>query len=70
MKRRYGILMFAGAPFSDLVECWQRAEQLGFDSSWLVDTFGYPGLADYEPWTLLAALARETSRLRVGTRVR
>ncbi len=67
MKRSYGILTFAGGPFSEIVDCWRQAEEVGFDSAWLVDTFSYRGLVEYEPWTLLAALARETSRLRIGT---
>lgn len=69
MNRRFGILTFAGGPFSEIARCWREAEQLGFDSAWVVDTFSYAGVVDYEPWTLLAALARETSRLRIGTLV-
>lgn len=67
--RRYGILTFAGGPFSEIARCWRQAEQLGFDSAWLVDTFSYSGIVDYEPWALLAALARETTSLRIGTLV-
>src|SRR5438309_11229210 len=67
MDRRFGILTFAGGPFSELARCWRESEQLGFDSAWLVDTFSYGGIVDYETWALLAALARETSRLRIGT---
>ncbi|TMJ10355.1 MAG: LLM class flavin-dependent oxidoreductase, partial [Bacillati bacterium ANGP1] len=66
MDRRFGILTFAGGPFSELARCWRESEQLGFDSAWLVDTFSYGGIVDYEPWALLAALARATSRLRIG----
>jgi alkanesulfonate monooxygenase SsuD/methylene tetrahydromethanopterin reductase-like flavin-dependent oxidoreductase (luciferase family) len=69
VDRRFGILTLAGGPFSELARCWREAEQLGFVSAWLVDTFSYVGIVDYEPWTLLAALARETSRLRIGTMV-
>lgn len=69
VNRRFGILTFAGGPFSEIARCWREAEQLGFNSAWVVDTFSYAGVVDYEPWTLLAALARETSRLRIGTLV-
>lgn len=67
VSRRYGILTFAGGPIPGIVDCWREAERFGFDSAWLVDTFSYQGLVEYEPWTLLAALARETSRIRIGT---
>lgn len=67
MKRRFGILTFASGPFSEIVHRWREAERLGFDSAWVVDAVSYPGLVDYEPWTLLAALARETPRMRIGT---
>lgn len=69
MDRCFGILTFAGKPFSELARYWQDAEQLGFASAWLVDTFSYVGIVDYEPWTLLAALSQETTRLRIGTLV-
>ncbi len=42
---------------------------MGFASAWVDDDILTPGYADIEPWTLLAALARETSRLRLGTPV-
>lgn len=64
---RFGILTFAGGPVGELIRCWREAEALGFDSAYVVDTFSYYGFVDYEPWTLLAALAREVSRLRIGT---
>jgi alkanesulfonate monooxygenase SsuD/methylene tetrahydromethanopterin reductase-like flavin-dependent oxidoreductase (luciferase family) len=65
--RRYGVLTFASGPLDEVVRAWREVEELGLDSAWLVDTFAYPGLVDYEPWTLLAALAREVRRLRIGT---
>jgi alkanesulfonate monooxygenase SsuD/methylene tetrahydromethanopterin reductase-like flavin-dependent oxidoreductase (luciferase family) len=42
---------------------------MGFDSGWVDDDILSPQLADFEPWTLLAALSRETTRLRLGTLV-
>ncbi len=66
---RFGILSFAKAPFDELARHWRSAEELGFDSAWVDDDLLTPGYADFEAWTLLAALARETSRLRVGTLV-
>ena len=52
---------------------WQRAEELGYDCAWLDDHFygvaTPPSDDSLECWTLMSALARETSRLRFGTLV-
>lgn len=69
MNERFGILTFPSGPFAALAEEWRRTEALGFDSAYVVDTLAKPGLVDYEAWTVLAALARETTRMRVGTLV-
>jgi len=62
-----------GTTFGALARHWQRAEALGYDSAWLDDHFygvATPASVDsLECWTLMAALARETSRLRFGTLV-
>ncbi len=51
----------------------QTAERLGFDSIWLFDhfhTYHRPVLeTTFECWTSTAALARDTSRIRVGQMV-
>ena len=44
------------------------AEELGFASGWLPDNFSRFGVG-FEPWTVLAALARATTRVRLGTLV-
>ncbi|HEX9496121.1 MAG TPA: LLM class flavin-dependent oxidoreductase [Candidatus Limnocylindria bacterium] len=69
MDRRFGILTFPGGPFAQIVAEWQRAEEIGFGSAYLVDTLAPGRLADFEAWVSLAALARETSRIRLGTLV-
>jgi F420-dependent oxidoreductase-like protein len=62
-----------GTTFAALARHWQRAEELGYDCAWLDDHFY--GVAtpasdnSLECWTLMAALARETSRLRFGALV-
>jgi F420-dependent oxidoreductase-like protein len=62
-----------GATYDDLLTVAQTAERLGFDAFFRSDhylgmgTDGLPGPTD--AWTTLAGLARETSRLRLGTLV-
>lgn len=57
---------------NDLVQLWQDAEAWGYDSLWLNDHYMQFGREDgpaYDAWTLLAALAGKTSRVRVGVLV-
>lgn len=58
-----------GRDFETMVGVARRAEELGLDSVWLYDHLqtrdGDPDRV-LECWTSLAALARETSRLRLG----
>jgi F420-dependent oxidoreductase-like protein len=59
-----------GVSFDALVAHWRCADDVGFDSVWLDDHF-YSVLRprsepQMEAWTLLAALARETQRTRIG----
>jgi alkanesulfonate monooxygenase SsuD/methylene tetrahydromethanopterin reductase-like flavin-dependent oxidoreductase (luciferase family) len=64
---RYGVLNFGISPYERLARRWRTFEELGFDSAWITDELIVPGYADFEAWALLAALARETSRIRIGT---
>lgn len=56
-----------------LLAAASAAEAAGADSVWLWDHFfpitGDPDGASFEAWTLLTALACETSRVRIGTLV-
>ncbi|MBX3092558.1 MAG: LLM class F420-dependent oxidoreductase [Cryobacterium sp.] len=63
-----------GASYDDLLTVAQTAERLGFDGFFRSDHYlvmgkgdGMPGPSD--AWTSLAGLARETSRIRLGTLV-
>lgn len=63
-----------GASYDDLLAVAQAAERLGFDGFFRSDHYlamgsddGLPGPTD--AWTSLAGLARETSRIRLGTLV-
>lgn len=64
----FGILSFATAPYGDLARRFRQAEELGFASAWLDDDI-LTEYADFEPWTGLAALARDTEHIRLGTMV-
>lgn len=62
-----------GATYDDLLAVAQATERLGFDAFFRSDHFltmggdGLPGPTD--AWLTLAALARETSRIKLGTLV-
>ena len=59
--------------FETMTRVTKSAERLGFDSAWLFDhfhTYHTPVLeTTFECWTSMAALARETSRIRLGQMV-
>jgi probable F420-dependent oxidoreductase len=56
-----------------LRDAWKRADDLGVDSIWVWDhffpLFGDPDANHFEAYTLLAAMAVETSHARIGAMV-
>jgi alkanesulfonate monooxygenase SsuD/methylene tetrahydromethanopterin reductase-like flavin-dependent oxidoreductase (luciferase family) len=59
--------------FETMSRCAAEAEKAGFDAIWLYDHFHTvpsPQLeATFECWTSMAALARDTSTIRLGQMV-
>lgn len=63
-----------GATYDDLLAVAQATERLGFDAFFRSDHYqrigpGDPGPGSTDAWVTLGALARETSRIRLGTLV-
>ena len=66
---RFGICTDQNMTWDKTVERWQLFEKLGFESAWLCDHLIQPSRPTgpyFEAWTLLAGLAAETSKIRVG----
>ena len=71
---RFGLFLSqARKAWDQVLDEFLEAEELGFDHAWLVDhlvdTDGAPEDGCLEAWTLLAAIAAKTKRIRLGVLV-
>ena len=69
---RFQVLVLPNAPWDELLERFKYIEDLGFDLVSTGDHFvdwNNPSVPWLEAWTLLAAVARETTRIRLATYV-
>jgi alkanesulfonate monooxygenase SsuD/methylene tetrahydromethanopterin reductase-like flavin-dependent oxidoreductase (luciferase family) len=66
---RFGVLVLQDADFSILRERWRCVEELGFDYLFVADHARHTrerSNAWFDGWTTLAAMALETSTIRIG----
>ncbi len=72
MPIRFGATLIQVVPFEALRDDCRFAESIGLDDAWVIDQFGIDGLPEVpllEAWTTIAALARETERIRLGAMI-
>ena len=70
-EAKIGLLVpgcFAGTPPSmqDFTQFFRRADELGFDSLWVIDRI-FHDINILEPMTLLTCAAAVSNRIRLGT---
>ena len=69
---RFQVLILPNAPWDEVLSRFRYVEELGFDLATTADHFvdwNNPSVPWLEAWTVLAAVARETTRIRLATYV-
>ncbi|MEA2528383.1 MAG: hypothetical protein QOG89_27 [Thermomicrobiales bacterium] len=69
---RFGVIRNNILSWDETIAQWRRFEEAGFDSVWNCDHFqrpSDPGGPHLDAWTILAAVAAGTSRVRLGVLV-
>jgi alkanesulfonate monooxygenase SsuD/methylene tetrahydromethanopterin reductase-like flavin-dependent oxidoreductase (luciferase family) len=67
--RRFGVIVMQDAPADELLAQFRRIEELGFDQAYIADHIGDFRAQDMpflDGWSLLAAAAVVTSRVKLG----
>ena len=69
---RFGVAFVPDVPWDEFVRRFLYIEELDFDIAGIGDHFAhfwFPSKPWFEAWTLLSALATQTSKIRIGTLV-
>jgi F420-dependent oxidoreductase-like protein len=69
---QFGLCTDQNLTWDETLQRWQYFEELGFDSVWDCDHFQQPSRPNgpyFEGWSLLAGLAAQTSKIRIGVLV-
>jgi alkanesulfonate monooxygenase SsuD/methylene tetrahydromethanopterin reductase-like flavin-dependent oxidoreductase (luciferase family) len=72
MPVRFGATVVQIVPYLDVRDDFLFAESIGLNNAWVIDQFwidGDPEVALLEAWTTLAAVAADTTRIRIGSMV-